>query len=407
MGGLSGHMMHLYDDPYIKFTDIAKIIKDSFNNEIDFNEKIDGFNLHASLVDGEVRYFRNKTDLKNRGMSYEELKNKYINKPDVWRVYEKTTPIIEGFILANKELFDSTPYSDDITTINCECVYGLTNVIPYNGTFVCFHNMIRWNSELEPVRLLHANGDVEIYREIPQNIRLNYLGNDLVRFPKKIDIFVDKFYNKDSFFNLSVPFVGQLYNISYGLDDDATLLDYAIIKFKEYSSKCGYKWISETFCPDDLRDLVLRIVFHKNSPNNSFLRKIFKEHNVDFTDFEKEAGKRIAQTILYPLKDLILYFSNYIIERAINYTNSSCKYSTCDIIKREIEEARHKSNDPKLVSAWMDFNYLLRQQINPLEGLTFKYNGNMYKLTGSFTFINRIIGTAKYTSNKIAPPIYW
>ena len=75
MGGLSGHMMHLYDDPYIKFTDIAKIIKDSFNNEIDFNEKIDGFNLHASLVDGEVRYFRNKTDLKNRGMSYEELKN--------------------------------------------------------------------------------------------------------------------------------------------------------------------------------------------------------------------------------------------------------------------------------------------------------------------------------------------
>ena len=47
MGGLGGHVDHLYDNPDLSFTDIIKIMTAASNGEITGGEKLDGQNLFA------------------------------------------------------------------------------------------------------------------------------------------------------------------------------------------------------------------------------------------------------------------------------------------------------------------------------------------------------------------------
>ena len=53
MGGAAGHMSHPFDDKDLTFKDLKKIIKKSFDGELDceggVTEKLDGQNLMVSI----------------------------------------------------------------------------------------------------------------------------------------------------------------------------------------------------------------------------------------------------------------------------------------------------------------------------------------------------------------------
>ena len=65
MGGLSGHMTHVYEDYNLKMKDVKNIISGILNSQIQLKEKVDGFNIHVSYRNDELRFYRNKTDIKN------------------------------------------------------------------------------------------------------------------------------------------------------------------------------------------------------------------------------------------------------------------------------------------------------------------------------------------------------
>ena len=76
MGGLAGHMSHLYENPRLTFNKLKEIFQAAAEGEIEGTEKTDGQNLYLSFSvpdqkmeftddDGPGRAARNKTNIKS------------------------------------------------------------------------------------------------------------------------------------------------------------------------------------------------------------------------------------------------------------------------------------------------------------------------------------------------------
>ena len=55
MGGIAGHMSHLYDNPNLTFTKMKEIMAAVSNAELETEEKVDGQNLYLSYSVPEGR----------------------------------------------------------------------------------------------------------------------------------------------------------------------------------------------------------------------------------------------------------------------------------------------------------------------------------------------------------------
>ena len=144
MGGLSKHMMHPYDDVMMPINNLCDIIEKSIMGELVFTEKLDGYNIHASFVDGKARFFRNGKDIQTNGMTIEELKYKYNGSPKQLGVF---TDAAEKISLFFKDLDEDLIHDNCIVTFNCECIFGdlsaPTNIMPYTSqdNKVYLHNI--------------------------------------------------------------------------------------------------------------------------------------------------------------------------------------------------------------------------------------------------------------------------
>ena len=79
MGGVFGHMSHIYDNPYMTFGQIKDVMNKASAGELQGTEKTDGQNLFVSynVKDGTVRAARNKGNIKAGGMTPAELLAKF------------------------------------------------------------------------------------------------------------------------------------------------------------------------------------------------------------------------------------------------------------------------------------------------------------------------------------------
>ena len=82
MGGLGGHVDHLYDNTDLSFTDMIKIMQAASNGEITGGEKLDGQNLFVSysVKDGKAKAARNVGNVKKGGMDAEDLAAKFAGR---------------------------------------------------------------------------------------------------------------------------------------------------------------------------------------------------------------------------------------------------------------------------------------------------------------------------------------
>ena len=73
MGGVFGHLAHLYENPNFSFNDLKKILKAAASGELEGTEKTDGYNIYLGYVDGKARAARNKGDMSTGGMDADQL----------------------------------------------------------------------------------------------------------------------------------------------------------------------------------------------------------------------------------------------------------------------------------------------------------------------------------------------
>ena len=82
MGGVFGHMSHIYDNPYMTFGQIKDVMNKASSGELRGTEKTDGQNLFVSynINDGTVRAARNKGNIKAGGMTAADLLDKFAGR---------------------------------------------------------------------------------------------------------------------------------------------------------------------------------------------------------------------------------------------------------------------------------------------------------------------------------------
>ena len=76
MGGVAGHLAHLYDNRNLTYNQMADILQKAAKGELIGTEKTDGFNIFLGYVDGKARAARNKGDMAKGGMTMEDLVNR-------------------------------------------------------------------------------------------------------------------------------------------------------------------------------------------------------------------------------------------------------------------------------------------------------------------------------------------
>ena len=76
MGGVAGHLAHLYDNRDLTFNKMAEILQKAASGELVGTEKTDGYNIYLGYVDGKPRAARNKGDMSRGGMTFEDLINR-------------------------------------------------------------------------------------------------------------------------------------------------------------------------------------------------------------------------------------------------------------------------------------------------------------------------------------------
>ena len=93
MGGIAGHMSHLYDNPSLTFSKMKEIMKSVYDADIDAEEKVDGQNLFLSysVKDGKAKGARNKGNLRTGGLNATDLAAKFADRDNL------TNAFVDGF----------------------------------------------------------------------------------------------------------------------------------------------------------------------------------------------------------------------------------------------------------------------------------------------------------------------
>jgi hypothetical protein len=82
------HLPHLYDDRELTFNEVQEILTKAAKGEVKGTEKVDGLNLYLGYKDGQPKAARNNYDIKNGGLSADELAQREFNGEQVSNIFD-------------------------------------------------------------------------------------------------------------------------------------------------------------------------------------------------------------------------------------------------------------------------------------------------------------------------------
>jgi hypothetical protein len=411
-GGAAGHMTHPYEDMDLTFADAQHMIEAALSGEIEFaQEKLDGQNLMVTYKDGQVRSARNKGQLKNfaeKSITTKELSQMMAGKGAIQTAFTEAMADLEAAINKLSPEQKADFFENGKKFINFEVLYPETsNVIPYGTTQIRLHGFKEYDEDGNVTRedtqgayaLQKAIEAVQAQNQKTFEIRTT----DPVTIKKSAD------YDKQKSELLGMlDQVKQRYQLGpedkLGMYFQSWWKDFLQTKAKDYSYEI----------PDNtLQQLINRWGFGNKEvnirnikagiDNPEFLAWVDQFDRSGATAAQKEARK--------PIENLFLKLGVYVLQNveqlvALNYNDSvaSMRSSLADAIK-QIRSLKDQPTTSRGGLTPLDFlkRELTRlkdiggfKAVVPTEGIVFKYNGRLYKLTGAFAPINQILGYLRF-----------
>ena len=349
MGGLSGHLLHPYEDIDLSKEEFKKITELSILGKLHFSEKIDGYNIHFLILPNfEIRIARSGKDLLEGGVAKNQIYQRFGKNIPFSNAIYKSFRYIEKYIHQSiNSLQFFTP--DNPVTYNTEIINrGVTNVIPYNNFDVIIHGTCLWEME-------ENSSKYQMKTMNPIIKESNTIHLNLPEVTKKITL--SNIINQIDWFFENSESINELY----------------FRRFCCYLINNGYD------LPKNIED-IFKYFFDKNTKitlnelkkqNNSedfeiLYNKLLHTSNKD-TQFLRELKKYTIQ----PLKELTRYIGNVILLNTTGYLNE------------------------KVNEDWFNIKYPIPLKDNTyyphkLEGVVFQYNMQIYKWTGDFMYINKM-----------------
>ena len=396
MGGLAGHMMHLYDDSSMKIGDLRSFVDNLFSGGVDIKsvtEKTDGQNLFASWDGKKFIAGRNISQVKSGGVPLGTLKKLWPNIPSVQAAF---TNGFQAFIRAGNSLGkDELARLDELNKlfdngnnwINMEIMYPAnSNSISYDTKAIQFHGIQKWNPEKKRMEPVESPEFEKFKKKVVTGIKKRK--NEwsvLGPIYKKLENNSKEISNANSKLNNVIK--------QAGISNSNTIGDYIKKRLEMILTEFGVTG-------DDLNELIIR-VFEGKNPR--------KPHLTSYPALKGYTAAKIRRMAIEPLEDFIGYVSFIVLKNL----SSSLMVMPADKAKSMDGEVRSVMNTVKsnLGKSHADYKWLEKElskiskftsfYAQTIEGLAIQYGGKLYKLTGFFAPINQILGSIKYGRIKL------
>jgi cytidyltransferase-like protein len=401
VGGVAGHMSHLYDNPSLTFGKMKEILDSVSNAELKAEEKVDGQNLFLSysLADGEAKAARNKTNLIEGGMNASELATKFSGRG----------ALTEAFTNGFKAFSDSVSSLDDRTKqqifgpdaniwYNAEIMDpGASNVINYDSKNIKIHDRGHFlfdrekrkkispteynidkhlqvlDSKLTELQNNLENSDFSLIRSAVTNLNKFADDNSLNQAKRRIDSEISRYGLNDS------NTVGQYMKTRLMGGIDADLSPEKKENFVDYLLKLptniGLRQIKAGLTPAQKED-----VSHMVNIKGMLLKEAIDPIEDIVHDFSVEVLRGMESLFIVDTQketDRIRQILTQAVQKITDAGEENPE--NIDILQKQLNKIKDLSN----IST-------------PVEGIVFDYDGHTYKFTGNFAPINQILGMFKY-----------
>lgn len=410
-GGAAGHLAHPYEDYDLTFKDIQNMIESALSGTVEYaQEKLDGQNLMITYKDGQVRAARNKGQVKDfaaNSLTVKQLEDMFANRGPIQTAFAEAMKDLESAVNKLTPKQKQKFFGNGSKFANLEVLYPATaNVIPYGASQLRLHNITEYDqagnvkgTDQESARQLEgAIRQVEAENQKTYEIRVT----DPLTIKKSAD------YKAQREELLSIL---QEVKNKYKLKDDDKLGLYFQAWWKEYitskANEMGYKIPSNT-----LQQLIERWAFSNKEVNIKTIRDgITNENFINWVmSFDKGDLANQKKIAAKPIENMFLKLGVYTLKNVENLVALNPNQSIRQI-KKDLKNAINNIKAAAQTQTTADDDAAMRflkrelgrlkdiggfDAIVPTEGLVFKYNGKLYKLTGAFAPINQILGYMRF-----------
>ena len=400
-GGAAGHMSHPFDEKDLTFGDFKKIIDAGLQGELNFEteatEKTDGQNVFATVQDGEVKFARNKGEMKNP-MTLQQFKDKFED--------HGSTLVRDTFQFAAEDLANSLNkipakdlevFNNGKSFMNMELIYSKNpNVIYYDRDIIQFHGIKHTDGEGNEIgeETKYAASIAKILKDLKLDMGKTFsiIPPQIIKLGKDID-----FEKNKAKFIKQVEDLRKRFNLT---DAD---------EVSRYHEMWWRETIDKNF-PDlgqDIKEGLLQRWAYDNKKALNW-RSLAKE--IDSKDvanlikkFDKEDVKKKQKENMRPFEDLFLELGSIILKNASNFVAANPDAEMQRLqkqLKDEAEAIKKSGNISDIEKVAKELERLDRiggiESIIPTEGIVFVYKGKTMKLTGTFAAVNQLMGFIKY-----------
>ena len=410
-GGAAGHMSHPFDDLDLTFTDAKSMIDAALSGKVEFaQEKLDGQNLMVTYKDGKVRAARNKGQLKNfaeNSITADQLEQMMAGKGAVQTAFTEAMRDMESAINKLDPKQKEEFFGNGKRFINFEVLFpGTTNVIPYGATQLRLHGFKEYDEEGNVVNE-DSEGAVQLQSAIDK-VQASDQKTFQIRHTDPIQLSKTADYEKQKDELLKQL---ELVRKTFKLNEQDKISLYFQAWWKDYIEKrakeLGYQLDDNT-----LQLLINRWAFGDKSVNIKNVRAGINNQDFDnwVVDFDKNGVAAQQKEAKRPIENLFLKLGVYVmqnIQQLVSINPNDTVQKMRDELANTIKQIRAAAASPEMQDDDKGLKFLKRElqrlqdlggfkAIVPLEGVVFKYNGKIYKLTGAFAPINQIIGYLKF-----------
>ena len=402
MGGVAGHLAHLYDNRDLTYNKMAEILMKAAQGELIGTENTDGYNIYLGFVDGKARAARNKGDMSRGGMTMQDLANRTFQGGEsakkayvtAFKAYEKAIDSLspeekEKIFGVAGEIFYNTEIQGPVAP----------NVVNYDENVLNIHRMghKRYNKDTNQLEVVDATEESAFLDNVIDRFEQATSGES---FNVRRTAFLDLNRITDE-----VTLNTVLNKISAtGYEGDMTLNQYLEEKIRPM--------IDEKFDTlDALRRerLLDRILLKEGAVSLTQIAKgLPREEKAKISQYVKNS-KFIIKKLIEPIESAIHDFAVELL-RGLKSAYVLDNHKEVTRLKKEVEEAIKaiKTYEGPEKETARD---ILVQQLKKLkhhdnidtvvEGFAFQYDGQMYKFTGNFAPMNQLLGLFRYGRGSI------
>jgi hypothetical protein len=396
-------MMHPFDDTGLTFGDLKTMVTAGLSGNLTFSEdpteKTDGQNVFATIQDGEVKFARNKTELKTP-MTLSQFKDKFKDHPSqlVRDTFQFAADDLASQLIKLPKSAQEDYFRDGLDFMNMELIYSLNpNVIHYDTNVIQFHGIKETDGQ---GNITGDSRDPAAARTLAK--MLQQVNADLGKTFKIIPPKIIQLMKDVNFADNAARFIKQIDSLRnrYGLGDSDTISKYNEMWWREE--------IDRNFPGLDKQvkeGLVLRWAYDdKKTLDMRALAKIVDPATLAaIKKFDQEDFKAKFKENVEPFEDIFLEVGSIVLKNATDFLAASPEIEA-QRLRAEIIQAADNINKTGSADQVAKVSRELKRlekiggidAVLPTEGIVFKYNGKVYKLTGAFAAINQLLGAIKY-----------